>query len=184
MKQTLRIIAGRYRGQKIYFPDIDGLRPTSDRIRETLFNWLMTDIRGISCLDAFAGSGALGFEALSRGAEKVVMVEQARIANQNLLEQKKRLGSTKVDIIQDSALNYLKKSNKAFDLIFLDPPFTKNYLPECLKIIETSNILKPTGLLYVESGEFLELNPKYWAPRKQKKTGQVYYGLYEKQTVL
>lgn len=150
---TLRIIGGEWRGRKLRFPDAPGLRPTPDRIRETLFNWLQGDIHGARCLDLFAGSGALGLEALSRGASEVVFIESAHAvarqlqANLDLLNSDAEL----VSLINDDALNYLKNTaQQAFDLIFLDPPFRQNLLPEIVTIIRDKKLLTANGLIYLE----------------------------------
>ncbi|WED42435.1 16S rRNA (guanine(966)-N(2))-methyltransferase RsmD [Legionella cardiaca] len=181
MKQTVRIIGGRYRGKKLSFPDIEGLRPTPDRVKETLFNWLMHDIRGAHCLDAFAGSGALGFEAYSRGAERVVLVESSLKVFLNLKQIASSFNSpAALTVIHSDAQEYLLKSSECFDIIFLDPPFAKNYLPECLHLLSHSNLLVPGGLVYLESPDKLPLDPAFWNEKKSKQAGQVTYGLYEK----
>lgn len=180
MKQIIRIIGGQFRGRKISFPDIPGLRPTPDRVRETLFNWLMHDIRNKRCLDAFAGSGALGFEALSRGAKQVVMVEQSAKAFDYLMQQARQFSSPELKIIKGDALCYLKQANEQYDIIFLDPPFAKNYLPACIHALEQSNVLASDGLLYVESPIEIALDANYWRQLKLKRSGQVVYALYQK----
>lgn len=180
MNQTVRIIGGLYRGKKLGFPDIDGLRPTPDRVRETLFNWLMADIRGVRCLDAFAGSGALGFEALSRGAAQVVLVEASPLACKALRHNAESLRSPAIQVISADALSYLEKTTTPFDIIFLDPPFASDFMTRCLQTIEAGLGLKPGGLLYTESPMALQLDPEIWTERKSKKAGQVYYALYEK----
>ncbi|WP_133130950.1 16S rRNA (guanine(966)-N(2))-methyltransferase RsmD [Legionella yabuuchiae] len=179
MKQVIRIIGGQYRGKKIHFPAITGLRPTPDRVRETLFNWLMSIIRGSRCLDAFAGSGALGFEAHSRGAAKVVMVEESSKAYSHLLNEAKAFEPSGITIIKGDAYRYLKETQEQFDIIFLDPPFAQNYLP-LIQALEHKNVLVPTGYVYIESPQEIELNPLYWKKLKLKQSGQVFYGLYQK----
>ncbi|CDZ77857.1 Ribosomal RNA small subunit methyltransferase D [Legionella massiliensis] len=180
MKQTVRIIGGQYRGKKLHFPEIDGLRPTPDRVKETLFNWLMNDIRGARCLDAFAGSGALGFEAYSRGAEQVVFVEASAQAYSNLKHLASSFQSDKLIVIQDKAENYLQKALERFDIIFLDPPFAKNHLPQCINLLASSELLVNGGLLYIESEEKQQVDSSRWLERKSKQAGQVSYSLYEK----
>lgn len=180
MKQTVRIIGGLYRGKKLLFPAIDGLRPTADRVKETLFNWLMHDIRNARCLDAFAGSGALGFEAFSRGASQVVFIEQAPLAYTTLLKHAQGFQSHQLTILKTNTLEYLKKTTDTFDIVFLDPPFAENYLPLCLEYLATTTVLKPDGLVYLESNHPLLLDPTHWSILKSKKAGNVMYGLYSK----
>ncbi len=180
MKQTVRIIGGLYRGKKLHFPEIEGLRPTPDRVKETLFNWLMNDIRGARCLDAFAGSGALGFEAHSRGASRVVFIESSLKAFANLKQIAASFNASSLEVINAKAEDYFAKSSECFDLIFLDPPFSKNYLPQCLHLLAQSKLLAKGGLVYLESGEKLNLDPEQWLERKSKKAGQVIYALFEK----
>ncbi|MGM9454244.1 16S rRNA (guanine(966)-N(2))-methyltransferase RsmD [Legionella bozemanae] len=180
MKQVVRIIGGLYRGKKLHFPDVAGLRPTPDRVRETLFNWLMHDIREARCLDAFAGSGALGLEAFSRGAARVVFLEQSPKACTHLQKIIASFNSPKLKLLQTDALQYLQHKQEEFDIIFLDPPFAQNYLPQCISNITHSTILKPGGLVYLESPIAMQLDEKYWRQIKQKQAGQVVYSLFEK----
>lgn len=180
MKSCVRIIGGLYRGKKISFPDIDGLRPTPDRIKETLFNWLMNDIRGARCLDAFSGSGALGFEALSRGAACVTMCELSPLAYNALRRTAQTFNRPELTIINADARNCLKTPREPWDIIFLDPPFKENYLAEIIAIIETTNCLGKHGLLYIESPTEVLLDEHLWHRRKFKKAGQVFYALFEK----
>lgn len=182
MKQEVRIIGGHHRGKKITFPDELGLRPTPSRIRETLFNWLMNTIRGARCLDAFAGSGALGFEAWSRGASDVTLLEQSRTTSQHLKKQAMAFDTHMLHVIHTDAINYLKHQTSVFDLVFLDPPFGKpQLLLDSIACIEQSSTLRPGGLLYTESSQALTLNPTLWETLKFKKAGNVIYGLYQKQ---
>lgn len=180
MKQIIRIIGGSYRGKKIHFPEVDGLRPTPNRVKETLFNWLMNDIRDARCLDAFAGSGALGLEAFSRGAGQVVFIEHSPEAHKNLKKVISPFNSAKLSLIQADTRLYLQKNKEPFDIIFLDPPFTQNYIPECLDSILKNNGLKQGGLVYIETSTELELDPGLWHQKKLKQAGQVIYGLFEK----
>ncbi|MDP3706353.1 MAG: 16S rRNA (guanine(966)-N(2))-methyltransferase RsmD [Legionellaceae bacterium] len=184
MKQSIRIIAGQYRGKKLTFPVVDGLRPTSDRIRETVFNWLMHDIRNACCLDAFSGSGALGFEAFSRGAAQVIMIEQNTKAFSNLKTISASFQSPKLSVIQADAEDYIKQqallATQQFDLIFLDPPFAKPHLLNCIPVIGNTSLLKKGGLLYLESPEEVTLDPIIWKQLKLKRAGQVVYALYQK----
>ncbi|HHT0592531.1 TPA: 16S rRNA (guanine(966)-N(2))-methyltransferase RsmD [Legionella anisa] len=180
MKQSIRIIGGLYRGKKLHFPDVEGLRPTPDRVRETLFNWLMHDTREARCLDAFAGSGALGLEAFSRGAARVVFLEQSPKAYTHLQKIIASFNSPKLKLLQTDAVEYLQRNQEQFDIIFLDPPFAQNYLPQCISNITQSNILKPGGLVYIESPIAIQLDEKHWRQIKQKQAGQVVYSLFEK----
>lgn len=180
MKQVIRIIGGQYRGKKLHFPEIDGLRPTPDRVRETLFNWLMNDVRDARCLDAFAGSGALGLEAFSRGASQVVFIEQSPQAHANLQKILTQFNSPKLKIIKTDTLNYLQHSSEQFDLIFLDPPFAQNYIPDCLNYIVQNKLMATGGLVYIESPTVITPDEQLWQPIKLKQAGHVIYGLLEK----
>lgn len=180
MKQKVRIIGGKYRGKKLSFPATEELRPTPDRVRETAFNWLMQDIGGSRCLDAFAGSGALGLEAYSRGALEVRFVEASGEVYQHLSTLIAEFNTNNLLVIQDDALNYLRYCNECFDIIFLDPPFTKNYIPTCLDILAHSKILRVGGLVYLESADKIAVNPVFWEEKKSKRTRQLVYGLYKK----
>ena len=188
MNETIRIIGGQYRGKKLSFKAHDGLRPTPDRVRETLFNWLMHDIRDASCLDAFAGSGALGFEAFSRGAAHVTLIEQAQPTFLTLQQQAalfnsgRREALQKLAVIQTDAVNYLKTTTQSFDIIFFDPPFSKPQLYTTIDWLGEAPCLKPGGLLYVESREEITLALDHWETLKLKQAGHVIYGLYKKRT--
>ncbi|WP_347251553.1 16S rRNA (guanine(966)-N(2))-methyltransferase RsmD [Legionella sp.] len=182
MKQTVRIIGGQYRGKKLHFPPIDGLRPTPDRVKETLFNWLMHDIRDARCLDAFAGSGALGFEAFSRGAKRVVLVESSSQVYNNLKQIALSFNTHCLWVVHAKAEDYFQQTTERFDLVFLDPPFTSNYLTQCLNFLAHSNLLVHGGLVYLESAEKPHLDPLVWREKKAKQAGNVHYGLYEKIT--
>ncbi len=180
MKETIRIIGGQYRGKKLTFPPIDGLRPTPDRVRETLFNWLMNVIHDARCLDAFAGSGALGFEAFSRGAGNVVLVEQAPPAYTHLKKIALSFNSPNLTVLNKDALNYIQTTREQFDIVFLDPPFAENLWLDVIHALEHSTVLAENGLIYVESPQALTLDPVFWEQVKLKKAGQVVYGLYRK----
>lgn len=179
MKQEIKIIAGFYRGRKITFPDLPDLRPTPARIKETLFNWLAPVIRHSRCLDAFAGSGALGFEALSRGAHEVVMVESNKNVAAYLANTQKTLHCEGLTIICLDVITYLQQLDMPFDIIFLDPPFSNPQYELLADLIQTKHLLKKNGLLYIESPNILTLDTKYWHCRKQKKAGDVHYALWE-----
>jgi 16S rRNA (guanine966-N2)-methyltransferase len=144
----VRIIGGQYRRRLLDFPDSAGLRPTPDRVRETLFNWLGQDLPGWVCLDLFAGSGALGFEAASRGAERVIMIERDRAALDALEKNRDVLGATQVDILRADALAWLDNSRETFDLIFVDPPFDSGLAATVLTGL--ARHLKSSGQAYIE----------------------------------
>ncbi|HEU5175848.1 MAG TPA: 16S rRNA (guanine(966)-N(2))-methyltransferase RsmD [Burkholderiales bacterium] len=172
-KGKIRIIAGQYRGRRIQVPDRPDLRPTPDRVRETLFNWLGQSLDGLSCLDLFAGSGALGFEAASRGAARVVMVEQDRAVFELLKKTRDQIGARQVEVILEDAFGYLKRM-QAFDVVFLDPPFRQNALPAVFRQLKTA----PGVRVYVESSEpFVPGEP--WRELKRARAGQVSYQLFE-----
>jgi len=147
----VRIIGGQYRRRMLPFPDADGLRPTPDRVRETLFNWLGQDLPGWRCLDLFAGSGALGFEAASRGAAKVTMVERERTAATALEKNKALLGATAIEIVRADALVWLAADRTTYDLVFVDPPFASGLAAELLPRLVAH--LAPGGQIYVEQAE-------------------------------
>lgn len=176
----VRIIAGQWRGRKLEFPDIQGLRPTSDRVRETLFNWLAPIISGSSCLDLFAGSGALGFEAASRGASRVVMVDLDRKVVETLERMRQKLAADAIELVCARAEDYLAGADQRFDIIFLDPPFADGkQLAAAIGTIEAGSVLKPGGLLYLETpkgAEPLHL-PASLQIYRRKSAGQVDYQL-------
>jgi len=173
-KGKIRIIAGEYRGRRIAVPDRPGLRPTPDRVRETLFNWLGQSLGGLSCLDLFAGSGALGFEAASRGAARVVMVEHDRAVFEALKKTRDAIGAQQVQPVLDDAFNFLKKTAESFDVVFLDPPFGQNVLPAVLR-----NLKGKSGMrVYVESDAPVAA-AEPWRELKRARAGQVSYQLLE-----
>jgi 16S rRNA (guanine966-N2)-methyltransferase len=179
----VRIIAGQWRGRKLSFPDAQGLRPTPDRIRETLFNWLAPLLPGTCCLDLFAGSGALGFEAASRGAARVVMVDHNPDIARALRLNQQLLCADVIEILQQGAGNYLAGRREQFDLVFLDPPFKDSTLLEdSIQLLTDSSSLKEGARIYLEMPAKAPepLIPKRWAVEKQKKAGQVAYRLYRK----
>ena len=169
----IRIIGGEFRGRRIAVPDRPDLRPTPDRVRETLFNWLGQTLDGRSCLDLFAGSGALGFEAASRGAARVVMVEQDRAVFDLLRKTRDQIGARQVEVVREDAFAYLKKA-QAFDVVFLDPPFRQNALPAVFRQLKGA----PGARVYAESSEpFVPEAP--WRELKRARAGQVSYQLFE-----
>ncbi len=183
---SCRIIGGKWRGRKIVFDDAQGLRPTTDRIRETVFNWLRPYIYQSICLDCFAGSGVLGFEALSRGADEVVFLDNNPRTISSLKQNYEKLNATGGHIQCENALNWLQaarsdsRSKQHFDLIFLDPPFHSALLEKSSKLLGSSGILSENAIIYVEHNMTAELElPRNWFCLKQKTAGQVAYKLFE-----
>jgi 16S rRNA (guanine966-N2)-methyltransferase len=179
-RNSVRIIAGEWRGRRVNFPDLPGLRPTPDRVRETLFNWLQHSIAGAQCLDLFAGSGALGLEALSRGAREVVFVESAQAAARTLQAQLVRLGGqSKGRVMEMGAGRFLRAAPKAFDMVFLDPPFGQGALAEYIPLLDAGAWLKPGGLVYLENERKAGVPgvPSHWEVLKSKSAGEVGYHL-------
>jgi 16S rRNA (guanine966-N2)-methyltransferase len=179
-RNSVRIIAGEWRGRRVSFPDLPGLRPTPDRIRETLFNWLQPCIVGAHCLDLFAGSGALGLEAISRGARDVVFVESAQAAARALQEQLTRLGGqAKGRVMEMGAARYLRTAPRAFDLVFLDPPFGQGALAEYVPALDAGGWLRPGSLVYLENEKKAGVPglPSHWEVLKSKSAGEVGYHL-------
>ena len=178
----LRIVGGRLRGSKLAVADIDGLRPTPDRVRETLFNWLMPFIDGARCLDLYAGTGALGIEALSRGAAQVDFFERdARLA-QALRENLARLKQDAVRVRQTDALAALgETAAQPYDIVFIDPPFVLDLWNESARLLETQAWLAPHALIYIESpvGQTFSLPPA-WQLHREGRAGTVRYALYRR----
>lgn len=179
-KNQLRIVGGRFRGRRLPFPDQPGLRPTADRVRETLFNWLTPLIAGARCLDAFAGSGALGFEAASRGAAEVVMLERAAPVSRQLVANARTLGASEIQIHPVDALAWLTRPAPApFDIVFLDPPFAEGLLGPAIDQLVTHGWVGPGTSIYLESAarDGLPALPPDWELFRDKTAGQVRYGL-------
>lgn len=185
----LRIIGGEWRSRQLPVVDLPGLRPTTDRVRETLFNWLQNDIPSANCLDLFAGSGALGFEAASRGAASIIMLELQNNAMQVLKSNKQLLGADKgdvlnradnIELIQQNALNWLAAyQGKSFDVVFLDPPFDSDYLAKAVQLLDEQACLSEGAYIYLECANQQSLPdlPVDWSLVKEKKAGQVKYFL-------
>ena len=177
----MRIVGGEFRRRVLRFPDSIGLRPTPDRVRETLFNWLGQDLHGWRCLDLFAGSGALGFEAASRGAERVVMVEQAAKVLAALHENHELLHKPgAVEIIRADALQYLASTQSKFDLIFLDPPYGKGWIKRLEPFL--AGALNENGAIYVEAEYEIE-SLGDWHAERHGRAGEVHFHLLRRQTV-
>ena len=181
----LRIIGGQLRGRRLPIPDQPGLRPTPDRVRETLFNWLAPVIEGARCLDAFAGSGALGLEALSRGAAHVTLIEQAQPVVRQLQLNAERLGATdRVRVVQADALAWLAASHPdgaggPFDLVFVDPPFDLGLLPGACALLDGGDWLAPAARVYLETAAQGDLPPlpAGWTLTRERTAGQVRFAL-------
>jgi len=173
-KSRVRIGAGQWRSRVLRFPDVPGLRPTPDRVREPLFNWLGQNLEGLSCLDLFSGTGVLGFEAISRGAAQAVMVEQALPVYQSLLENKKLLNADTAEIIRADSMQFLAANRQRFDVIFLDPPFNQGWLSRLLPSMHEH--LAADGALYVEA-EFTLQDGDGWQVMKHGKAGNVFFHL-------
>lgn len=177
MAQTqnkVRIGAGAWRSRLLCFPDALGLRPTPDRVRQTLFNWLGQELHGKTCLDLFAGSGALGFEALSRGAPSVVMVEQNPAVHRALNENAGLLKADRGSIVRMDAVQFLAQNTQRFDVIFLDPPYGRGWLEKLLP--QMARHLAPDGVVYAEAEHELTDLPG-WHVYKHGKAGSVHYHL-------
>lgn len=188
MRQNqVRIIGGALRGRKITFPDSLGLRPTPDRVKETLFNWLSPVIRGSHCLDLFAGSGALSFEAISRGAERVVALEKASNVSRAIQEQANEMKIMNLEIKNiDSQIFLKEKSNSnegshPFDIVFVDPPYGSNLLIPSLTLLNERAWLKQKSLIYCGTDQpIIDKDlPSNWGIIRQQKAGVVYFYLIE-----
>lgn len=182
MTSTLRIIGGEWRSRLIRFEDAPGLRPTPARVRETLFNWLQMDVMGSRCLDLFAGSGALGLEAASRGARRVLQVEFNPQACRQLRQNIAQFQTDKVAVVEADARQFLAHCQESFDLIFLDPPFAQGWIDPLCAQIAAANLLAPYGKIYIECERQLHLTglPADWQPLKHKIAGEVSYNLYQR----
>lgn len=180
MANQVRIIGGVWRSRLLHFADAPGLRPTPSRVRETLFNWLQFDIIGCRCLDLFAGSGALGFEAASRGAKRVVMVEQNPQVYSCLATNAAKLSATQVQLVNLDASCYLQTPAEPFDLVFLDPPFATDWIAQSSLGLETYGWLGSQAKIYLETASQSPLNglPENWRLLKGKVAGEVAYRLY------
>lgn len=182
MSGKLRIIGGQWRSRIIQFEDAPGLRPTPGRLRETLFNWLQNDVPGSRCLDLFSGSGALGFEAASRGAKAVLMVESNPRATEWLKRNATLLEAECVEIKNQKAEDFLCASgNQAFDLVFMDPPFDLHMAESMCRLLAASGKLAPGAKIYVEiqRQQVLKKLPENWQILKQTKAGDVVSYLYQ-----
>ena len=183
MNHKLRIIGGSWRSRQIVFNEAEGLRPTASRIRETLFNWLQNDVAGCVCLDLFAGSGVLSFEAASRGAKKVFQVENnARVCRQ-LHENTLKLSTDVITLVNSDAFRFLSGDAEAFNVVFIDPPFHKDLAVQSCQWLEDKSWLTAHAKIYleVERGLSIEGIPVQWQCLKQKSAGEVDYYLFQRQ---
>ncbi len=176
----LRIVAGNWRSRLLDLADVEGLRPTGERIRETLFNWLAPTVEGSYCLDLFAGTGALGFEALSRGASGVVFVENSAVASRQLRTNVDLLEAPGASVLQQDAMDFLRgQPGRRFDIVFLDPPFALDAVEETCRLLADTGHLADDALVYIEDDRSRERPtlPAHWQVLKDKTTGNVRYML-------
>ena len=185
LNNKLRIIGGEWRSRQIVFADAPGLRPTPDRVRETLFNWLQTDVPGSRCLDLYAGSGALGFEAASRGAVQVTLVESNPQTCRQLRDNIGVLAAKQLEVVTAEVERFLQKPATSFDLVFLDPPFAQNRVSPACQLLEQQGWLTPYAKIYIEAERQLRLAdlPANWRMLKNKTAGQVGYYLFQREPV-
>jgi len=184
-ERSLRIIGGKFRHRQIKFYPYSGLRPTANRTRESLFNWLQGDINGASVLDLFSGSGALGFEALSRGAREVVMVENQWAVYKCLNSNIQALNAPAIRVINEDAISYLGGGEiQKFDIIFLDPPFNQGLIGKCCQLIHQHGWINPNSLIYLEAERQLDPLPipNSWKILRSNSTNEVGYYLTQPQT--
>lgn len=184
MKQGfIRIIGGKWRGRRIRVLDSLDLRPTPDRVRETLFNWLSPYITGATCLDMYSGSGALGFEALSRGADFVVMVDESQKIVQLLQEEIDLFKAMNADAYCAHLPKGLRSAPQLFDIVFIDPPYQKNLLFASCQFLEAHHFLASPAYIYLEAQQLIEDNelPRHWHIVKNKRAGHVYYHLAKRE---
>ena len=176
----LRIVAGNWRSRLLDIADVEGLRPTSERIRETLFNWLAPTLHGSRCLDLYAGTGALGLEALSRGAAEAVFVERSPVAARQLQKNIDLLDASGASVVTQGALDYLKRDDsRRFDLVFLDPPFADDLLEETCRLLAARQLLARGAQVYLEQDRAKPEPrlPDNWSIKKNKTAGNVRYML-------
>jgi 16S rRNA (guanine(966)-N(2))-methyltransferase RsmD len=179
IQNKVRVIGGKWRGRVISFPRNIALRPTPNRVRETVFNWLGQDMSGKVCLDLFAGSGAMGIEAASRGSEHVVMVESDRKVYSVLQNSLQKLRADQIELLMMDALKFIISDRRLFDVIFLDPPYQLGLLPKVLNLLRWHLIQE--GLIYLEAGNVFDPNED-WSVWRGSQAGKVHYQLlkYEK----
>ncbi len=175
---TVRINAGEWRSRLLKFPDAESLRPTPERVRQAVFNWLGQDLTGKVCLDLFAGTGVMGFEALSRNAKSVILVEKTTAVYKAILDNKATLSADAAHVVNTDALRFLDKNQQLFDVVFIDPPYHQGWLDKVL--VQLPQHLSAEGVVYVEAEYALENNDIFnltWQVFKQSKAGNVFYHL-------
>lgn len=179
MRGQIRIIGGQWRRRKLLVSDVTSLRPTPDRVRETVFNWLANYLPNSHCLDLFAGTGALGIEAASRGAKSVWLIEKNRFIYQQLIQQCKQLAAKQIEVICADALQFLKGTVQPFDIVFLDPPFGQNLLQPCCTLLEQKQWLNTPAFIYLEAEHTLKqpVLPATWQIIRQQQAGQIIFFL-------
>ena len=179
----IRIIGGQWRGRKLPVPDSPGLRPTTDRVRETLFNWLAPSMVDAHCLDCFAGSGALGLEALSRYAASATLLEMERSVAQQLQQNLATLKAVNAKVVNTNTLTFLANPGTPHTIAFIDPPFRKGMLEETVRLLENNGWLADDALVYIESEveNGLPPVPAHWQLHREKVAGQVAYRLYHRE---
>ncbi|MDD5322349.1 MAG: 16S rRNA (guanine(966)-N(2))-methyltransferase RsmD [Methylococcales bacterium] len=182
MQNKLKIIGGSWRSRSVTFVDVPGLRPTPARVRETVFNWLQYDIISSRCLDLYAGSGALGFEAASRGARSVIQVENNALACRALTENAIALTANQIKLVQIDVFRYLAGDAEPFDVVFIDPPFAMALAVQTCQWLEEKGWLSNHAKIYVEAESTLKLDgiPENWRQLKSKVAGEVGYHLFER----
>ena len=181
---SVRIIGGKWRRRRLYFPVLPGLRPTHDRIRETVFNWLIPYLEGASCLDLFAGSGALGFEALSRGAKQVTLVDNTPQLVQALKKNAASLNANPIEIVQAQCPTHVPPLQfSPFDIVFLDPPFHQGLVLPAIQWLQQQAYLVDLALVYVETEQGADPPlPSHWQCLRAQKTASLTYSLWQSQT--
>ena len=185
----LRIIAGSWRGRKLSFLDREGLRPTTDRVRETVFNWLQMDLPGSRCLDLFVGSGALGFESASRGAVRVVMVDSDSETVNMLRDNIELLSASQTEAVCSDALKFLSHCDQKFDIVFVDPPYRLDVIAQCCELLESKQCLSDHAKIVIECDASNDLSeasnglPDNWQCSKRKTAGQAGYHLFTREAV-
>ncbi|OCG19275.1 16S rRNA (guanine(966)-N(2))-methyltransferase RsmD [Gilliamella sp. WF3-4] len=182
MNGSIRIIGGKWRGRKLPVLDKQGLRPTTDRIKETLYNWLMPVIHDSDCLDCFSGSGSLGFEAASRGAKSVTLLEKDKQVAQLLNKNKQLIDKDTINVYHTDTLQWLNKpAEKQFDIVFIDPPFHQALVAKTVSALGNNNWLKPSAYIYIETEIGHDLTayiPTNWHLHREKTAGQVHSYLF------
>jgi len=179
---TLRIIGGQWRSRRLSFSAVEGLRPTTDRVRETLFNWIAPVITGARCLDLFTGSGALGLESLSREAGSVTFIDQSSVATHSLKQNLQLLQATNATVINTDAVKWLHSAEpeSPYNIVFIDPPFRCGLVYECIEQLQTKPLLTIGSYIYIEiEKEAMRPNvPANWQLHREKEAGQVRYMLF------